>query len=187
MACSARYSCQKEKRPFTRITPTIAHPSVAIPAPGSCRCGPKGQSCRHPENAGEKMAEALQELQEQRFTPHSCHPVRAKLPEAAVRSALVKPCWLLWRLWRRVSREVMDPWRAPLLYRTSSSGRASHMGRGAPVPVVCRHQPRKANPMPGAIPECLTLCLPHGVVGRPVPWETCDDQMRGQMVRRYGA
>ena len=84
MACSARYSCQKEKRPFTRITPTIAHPSVAIPRQGRA-VRPKGQSCRHPENAGEKMAEALQELQEQRFTLHSCHPVRAKLPEAAVR------------------------------------------------------------------------------------------------------
>ncbi len=35
IACSARYSCQKEKTPLTRMTPTIATPSRPMPWPGS--------------------------------------------------------------------------------------------------------------------------------------------------------
>ena len=34
-ARSARYPCQKEKTPLTRITPRIAKPSVRIPSPGA--------------------------------------------------------------------------------------------------------------------------------------------------------
>ena len=41
MACSARYSCQNENRPLQRITPRMAKPSVAMPAPGSCHSARK--------------------------------------------------------------------------------------------------------------------------------------------------
>jgi hypothetical protein len=56
-------------------------------------------------------------------------------------------------------------------------------GRGAPVPVVYRHQSGRANPMPGASYPGLSPVR----YTAPVPWLACDDQRPGHMVRRWSA
>ena len=78
MACSARYSCQKEKRPFTRITPTIAHPSVAIPAPGSCSAAPKASPAATQRMQAKKWLKPFRNFRNSGSPAHSCYPVRAK-------------------------------------------------------------------------------------------------------------
>ena len=84
MACSARYSCQKEKRPFTRITPTIAHPSVAIPAPGSCSAAQKASPAATQRMQAKKWLKPFRNFRNS-GSPALLPPGSGQTPEAAVR------------------------------------------------------------------------------------------------------